>query len=87
MRILRTVVQIPAYPVPDILQHCSLSETIAAQAVSDEASWLASQPLQQLFEELPRSLRISAAQRKDVEHEATLERLSKSSLECVEADE
>ena len=37
MRILSTVVQIPARSVPDIRQDFAMRDTVAAQAVSDQA--------------------------------------------------
>jgi hypothetical protein len=46
MRILGSIVQVPAHPMPDIGQDRSLSDAIAAQAVRDEASWLVLQPMQ-----------------------------------------
>ena len=40
MRILSSIVQVPARPMADIRQDRSLSDAVAAQAVRDEASWL-----------------------------------------------
>jgi hypothetical protein len=42
MRILGTIVQVPARPMTHIGQDSALSDTIAAQAVGDEASRLVS---------------------------------------------
>jgi hypothetical protein len=40
MRILGSIVQVPARPMPNIGQDRSLSDAIAAQTVRDEAPWL-----------------------------------------------
>ena len=42
MRILGSIVQVPARPMTHIGQDGSMSDAIAAQAVGDEASWLVS---------------------------------------------
>ena len=46
MRILGSIVQVPAGPMPNIGQDRSLSDAIAMQAVRDEAAWLVLQPMQ-----------------------------------------
>jgi hypothetical protein len=46
MRILGSIGQVPARPMPNIAQDRTLSDAIAAQAVRDEASWLVLQPMQ-----------------------------------------
>jgi hypothetical protein len=51
MRILSTIIQIPAYAVPDIGQDLSVRGTVAAQTVGDEAARLVLQPVQQSLEE------------------------------------
>ena len=51
MRILSTIIQIPARSVPDIGQDFTMRGTVAAQAVGDEAARLAPQPVQQSLEE------------------------------------
>jgi hypothetical protein len=45
MRILGSIVEVPARPMPDIWKDGSLSHAIAAQAVGDEAARLVFQPL------------------------------------------
>jgi hypothetical protein len=72
MRVLGTIVQIPARPMPEIRQDHSLSDTIAAQAVSDEASRLVSQPMQQTLEETLGGYAISPTLHQDVEHNPVL---------------
>jgi hypothetical protein len=46
MRILGSIVQVPAGTMPNIGQDRSLSDAIAMQAVRDEAAWLVLQPMQ-----------------------------------------
>jgi hypothetical protein len=46
MRILGSIVQVPARPMPHVGQDRSLSDAIAAQAIRDEAPRLVPQPMQ-----------------------------------------
>ena len=44
MRILGTIVQIPAPSMPDIGQDIAAGDVVALQTISDEAPWFVSQP-------------------------------------------
>ena len=72
MRILSSIVQVPARPMPDIGQNRSLSDAIAAQAVRDEASWLVLQSMQQALEETLGSGAVPPVLHQNVEHNAVL---------------
>ena len=45
MRVLGSIIQIPAGSMTDIGKHCSMGNTIAAEAIGDEAPRFVSQPL------------------------------------------
>jgi hypothetical protein len=72
MRILGTVVQVPARPMPDIKYDCSVSDAVAAQAVRDEASWLVLQPMQQVFDETLGNGAVPAVLDQNVRHDGVL---------------
>jgi hypothetical protein len=58
--------------MPDTGQKSPLRNTIAAQAVSDEASWLILQPVQQALEEPLGGRAVSPFLHQDIEHRAVL---------------
>ena len=58
--------------MPDIGQDCSLSDTIAAQAISDEASGPVSQPMQQALKETLGGCPVPPILYQDVEHDPVL---------------
>jgi hypothetical protein len=68
MRILCAIVQVPARLMPDIWQDRQLSDTIAAQAISNDASELVSQPMQQALEETLGGCAVPPTLHKDVEY-------------------
>ena len=72
MRILCSVIQVPACPMPDIRKDRSVSDAIAAQTVGDEASRLVFQPMQQALEEALGSCAVPAVLHQDVQHDAML---------------
>jgi hypothetical protein len=45
MRILGSIIQVPAGPMRDVRKYRSVSDSIAAQTVRDEAPWLVFQPV------------------------------------------
>jgi hypothetical protein len=49
MRIFGSIVQVPARPMPDIRKYRSLSNTVAAQPVGDEAPRYRQQPVQDVL--------------------------------------
>jgi len=66
MRILGSIVQVPAGPMPNIGQDRSLSDAIAAQAIRDEASWIVLPPMQQMLEETLGSCAVSSVLHRNV---------------------
>ena len=68
MRILGTIVQVPARQMTHIGQHRSPSDTVAAQAIGDDALRLVLQTSEQSLEEPLRRGGISAVLDEDVEH-------------------
>ena len=56
----------------DTRKHRSLSDTIAAQAVGDQATRLVFQTLQQMLEETRGSCAVPTVLHEDVEHDAML---------------
>ena len=58
--------------MPDVGQDCSLGDTIAAQAISDEASRPVSQPMQQALEETLGGCPVPPILYQDVEHDPVL---------------
>jgi hypothetical protein len=72
MRILGSIVQIPACPMPDLREDRSLSDAIAAQAISDEASRFVFRPMQQAFEEALCGRAVPTVLHQDVQHDAML---------------
>ena len=72
MRILGSIVQVPARPMPNIGQDRPLSDAMAAQAVRDEASGLVLQPIQRALEETLGSCAVSSVLQQNVQHSAVL---------------
>jgi hypothetical protein len=72
MRILSTIIQIPARSVPDIGQDLTMRGTVAAQAVGDEAARLVLQPVQQSLEKALCGGGIPAILHEDIEHDPVL---------------
>ena len=72
MRILSTIVQIPARAVTDIGQDLTMRGTVAAQAIGDEAARLVLQPVQQSFEKPLRRRCIPPTLHQNVQHNPVL---------------
>ena len=72
MRILSSIIQVSARPVPDIEQNGTLGDAVAAQAVSDQASWRVVQSLRQALEEARGSRAIPSILHQDVQHDVVL---------------
>ena len=72
MRILGSIIQVPAGPMPDVRKYRSVSDSIAAQTVRDEAPRLVFQPVQQALEETLGSGPVPPLLHQDVQHDAML---------------
>ena len=72
MRILGSIVQVPARPMPNVGQDRTLSDAIATQTVRDEASWLVLQPMQQVFDETLGNGAVPAVLDQNVRHDGVL---------------
>jgi hypothetical protein len=72
MKVLGSIVQVPARPMPNIGKYRSLSDAIAAQPVSDEAPWLVLQPMQQPLKKSLGSRPAPPILHQDVQHNAML---------------
>jgi hypothetical protein len=58
--------------MPDIRKHGSVTDTIAAKTVSNEASWLVFQSMQQAIEETLGGCAVAPTLHQDVEHDPVL---------------
>jgi len=72
VRVLSTIVEIPAGAMPDRGQNGPLRDTIATQPVGDEAPWLILQSIQQALEEALGSRAVSPLLHQDVQHHTVL---------------
>jgi hypothetical protein len=72
MRILGSIIQVPAGPMPDVRKYRSVSDAIAAQTVRDQAPRLVFQPVQQALEETLGSRPVPTLLHQDVQHDAML---------------
>jgi hypothetical protein len=72
MRVLGSIVQVPARPMLNIGKYRSLSDTIAAEPVSDKAPWLVLQTMQQPLEKSLGSRPAPPFLHQDVQHNAML---------------
>jgi hypothetical protein len=71
-RILGSIIQVPTGPMPDVRKHRSVSDSITAQAVRDEAPRLVFRPAQQALEETLGSGPVPPLLHQDVQHDAML---------------
>src|SRR5215469_16343573 len=72
MRIFGSIIQVPAGPMPDVRKYRSVSDSIAAQTVRDEAPRLVFQPVQQALEETLGSGPVPPLLHQEVQHDAML---------------
>jgi len=72
MRILGPVVEIPARTMPDVGQNGTMSNTVAARAVGNEAPWLVFQSMQKPLEEPLGSRPVPPVLNQDVQYDAVL---------------
>jgi hypothetical protein len=72
MRVLSTIVEIPARPVPNVRQYRSVSDAIAAQSVGDEAARVILQTMEQTFEETFGGFAVPPSLHQDVQHDPAL---------------
>jgi hypothetical protein len=72
MRILSTIVEIATRSVPDVGQDFTMRNTVAAQAVGDNAPRLVLQPVQKSLEEALSRGGIPAILHEDIEHDPVL---------------